>query len=66
MNTIVNKPLHGFRAWICFFIGLNIIFAMCAAGLVILINAPDAQLQYIDEYFDLAVRANLQDTILFK
>lgn len=66
MNTISKKPRHGFRAWICFFIALNIIFAMCAVGMVLMLNASNFRLQYIDEYYDLAVRADLHDTLMFK
>jgi len=65
-KNVTHKPKSGFRAWICFFIGFNIIYAILAAGLIALYKASDFRLQYIDEYYDLAIRADIQDTLIFK
>jgi len=65
MNTSSQKPRHGFRAWLCFFIGLNIIFSLLAAS-VILIKTSYYQLDYLDEYYDMVVRKDLKDTLIFK
>jgi len=66
MNTATKRPERGFRAWLAFFLGLNIIFIIISAGLILLENMPADQLQYIDEYADLAISRDILDTRALK
>jgi len=65
-GTRVKRQRSGLLAWLCFFIGLNIIFLIIAAPLVLLINTTFNDFQYIDDFADLALSNNLQDSTLFK
>ena len=66
MSTTIKRQRKGFRAWLCFFIGLNIILTLCAAALIFSFNITFDDLQHVDDIADLALKKELYDTRVFK
>ena len=66
MSTTIKRQRKGFRAWLSFFIGLNIILTLCAAALIFSFNITFDDLQHVDDIADLALKKELYDTRVFK